>query len=220
MHIDTQKIDQIARNVFAPVYYLLAQQILDRTGIENGLCLDLGSGGGYLGLALAWNSKLQVCLLDASQEMRELAERNIFEKRLGNRAVAVCGDLHCLPFKNSSVDLVVSCGSVCFRDDLAQVLSEIWRILAPGGQVCIGGGFGSREVRNEVIDKMRRAEPDWRPESYDFDDSFFDAALAAVKIKNALILKDESGTWICLKKPVENFLNRFDEQFTTACAYK
>jgi len=45
----------IARNIFAPLYYQLAQQILDRTGSESGFCLDLGSGSGYLGLALAWN---------------------------------------------------------------------------------------------------------------------------------------------------------------------
>jgi Methylase involved in ubiquinone/menaquinone biosynthesis len=188
----------IARNIFAPLYYQLAQQILDRTGSESGFCLDLGSGSGYLGLALAWNSKLRVCLLNESSEMTKFAEQNIFQKMLENRVTAACGDVHCLPFEDSSVDLVVSHGSVYFWNDLPQVFREIWRVLAPGGQTFISDGFGSREVHNEVIDKMRKIEPDWHPQCHNFDDTLFDAALAAAKIRGSLVLRNENGIWIPL----------------------
>ena len=163
MQIDANKFDTIARGPFAPVYPLLASQILARSAITSGVCLDLGSGGGYLGLALAFRSRLRVCLLDESEDMKAIAERNIEELQLTSRVVAICGDVHNIPLKSGSVNLVVSRGSIYFWDDLAQVLREIWRVLAPGGQVCIGGGFGSKELREEIIRKMREKEPDWQP---------------------------------------------------------
>jgi hypothetical protein len=49
MEIDAQKFDRIARGVFAPVYPVIAGQIIARTGVTRGVCLDIGCGGGYLG---------------------------------------------------------------------------------------------------------------------------------------------------------------------------
>ncbi|ACD95007.1 class I SAM-dependent methyltransferase [Trichlorobacter lovleyi] len=210
----------IARNIFAPLYYQLAQQILDRTGSESGFCLDLGSGSGYLGLALAWNSKLRVCLLNESSEMTKFAEQNIFQKMLENRVTAACGDVHCLPFEDSSVDLVVSHGSVYFWNDLPQVFREIWRVLAPGGQTFISDGFGSREVHNEVIDKMRKIEPDWHPQCHNFDDTLFDAALAAAKIRGSLVLRNENGIWIRFRKSANGFHSRLENNFIPSRTHK
>lgn len=220
MQIDANKFDRIARTVFAPVYPLLAGQMLARSGITSGLCLDLGSGGGYLGLALAFRSRLRVCLLDQSEDMKLIAERNIAEQQLDNRVVAVCGDVHRIPLKDGSVNLVVSRGSIYFWDDLVQVLREIWRVLAPGGQVCIGGGFGSKELREEIIRRMREKEPDWQPKCRGFGDAPLHDALKAAAIPGAELLKDESGTWITFRKPSEYLLERVAENYATACEYK
>lgn len=220
MKIDANEFDQIARNVFAPAYTLLAEQIMERTGIISGHCLDLGSGGGYLGLALAWNSRLRVSLLDESAEMQVIAERNIFEKRLENRVAALVGDVHYLPFGHNSVDLVVSRGSVYFWEDLGQVLREIRRVLAPGGQVYIGGGFGSKALKDEIIAKMRQTEPDWQPRCGMFDDAYFYDAAKLAAVPSAELLKDETGTWLTFRKPFEYLMEPVIDSFNTACDYK
>lgn len=220
MQIDANKFDTIARGPFAPVYPLLASQILARSGITSGVCLDLGSGGGYLGLALALSSRLQVCLLDESEDMKVIAERNIEELQLASRVVALCGDVHCLPLKDSSVNLVVSRGSIYFWNDLAQVLREIWRVLAPGGQVCIGGGFGSKELREEIIRKMREKEPDWQPKCRGFGDDHFYDAIKVAAIPGAGLLKDESGTWVVCSKPFDLPQKAVSSDCITACEYK
>jgi ubiquinone/menaquinone biosynthesis C-methylase UbiE len=197
MQIDANKFDNIARNVFAPVYPLLASQMLERSGVTDGVCLDLGSGGGYLGLAVAKSSNLTVYLLDESLEMRAIAERNIREIGMENRVMAFCGDVHTLLLENNSVDLVVSRGSIYFWDDLPQVLKEISRVLAPGGKAQIGGGFGSRELRDGIIAKMReKEEGDWQPKCRSFDDAVYQGALTAAGISDAEIIRDESGVWI------------------------
>lgn len=220
MQIDANKFDSIARNVFAPVYPLLASQMIARSGITSGICLDLGSGGGYLGLALAFRSKLRVCLLDESEDMRLIAERNIAEQQLDNRVVALCGDVHNIPLKSSSVNLVVSRGSIYFWDDLPRVLQEIWRVLAPGGQVCIGGGFGSKALREEIVRTMREKEPDWQPKCRNFNDAVFNDALATAGIDAAEIIRDGSGTWVTFEKPIELALDRVAENFTAVSDYK
>ena len=220
MQIDANKFDTIARNVFAPVYPLLASQMIERSGLSSGVCLDLGSGGGYLGLALAKNSGFSVYLLDESADMKVIAERNIAEQQLGSRVEALCGDVHDIPLGNNSVDLVVSRGSIYFWEDLALVLGEIWRVLAPGGQVCIGGGFGSRELKDEVITKMRQKEPDWQPKCRSFDDSVYQTAIATAGITGAEIIKDGSGTWLVFQKPENLHSGRVAVNCTTACEYK
>lgn len=196
MQIDANKFDNIARNVFAPVYPLLASQMLERSGVNGGVCLDLGSGGGYLGLAVAKSSNLTVYLLDESMEMRTIAERNIREMGMENRVMAFCGDVHSILLEDNCVNLVISRGSIYFWDDLPQVLKEIRRVLAPGGKACIGGGFGSRELREGIIAKMRENEGNWQPKCRSFDDATYQGALTTAGIYDAEIIKDESGTWI------------------------
>ncbi len=50
--MDVPEFDRIAREVFPPVSLLIAEQIKEITGITEGVCLDIGAGGGYLGIAL------------------------------------------------------------------------------------------------------------------------------------------------------------------------
>jgi SAM-dependent methyltransferase len=79
MKIDAQKYDHIARGVFAPVYPVIAHQILSRTCVTQGVCLDIGCGGGYLGAALARTTDLFLHFFDSSEEMLAIANRTIRE---------------------------------------------------------------------------------------------------------------------------------------------
>lgn len=200
--INPKQFDTIARTVFAPVYPLLAEQIITGTGITSGTGIDLGSGGGYLGLAVANHSNLKMYLLDESPGMFEIATRNCNNQMMADRVIPLCGDVHYLPFEQDTVNLVVSRGSIYFWDDLAAVLCEIWRVLAPGGHAYIGGGFGSPELKAEVIAKMREKEPDWQPKCTKFDDSTFVPALTAAGIFSGTYRKDGSGAWITFQKPL------------------
>ena len=157
-----QRMDRIAKTAFAPVYPVIAEQILDRCGISRGRCLDVGSGPGSLGIALARASDLAVTLLDSSPEMLAVAEGNIREAGLSGRLSLLRGDVHAIPLPAGSVDLVVSRGSVFFWEDLPRAFSEIYRVLAPGGKTYVGGGFGTAELRDAVLAAMAKENPDWK----------------------------------------------------------
>ncbi|HEY5555342.1 hypothetical protein [Acetobacterium sp.] len=65
MQTKATEFDQISRNVFYPIYPVIAQQILEAgNGISEGDCLDVGSGPGYVGLSIAEQTKMKVCLYD------------------------------------------------------------------------------------------------------------------------------------------------------------
>jgi SAM-dependent methyltransferase len=158
------RYDETARGVNAPIYAYYAEQIKKKTSITKGLCVDAGSGGGYLGLALAKITGLDFVFLDISPQALEKAKEHIVEDGLQQRARTLLADVHNIPLEDGSVDLVISRGSLPFWKDPVQAFKEIDRILAPGGQAYVGGGRGTPEIREQIAARRKalgQALPDW-----------------------------------------------------------
>jgi SAM-dependent methyltransferase len=162
---DPEAFDVIARTIFAPTYPVIAEQIISETGISKGVCLDVGCGGGYLGLALAKRGAFSVVLLDPSEGMRKIAARNATSAGLADHIRVTGGSAEAIPLPDGGVDLAVSRGSVFFWNDPVQAFREILRVLKPSGMAYIGGGFGSAAIREEIMRKMKErhgGEDNWR----------------------------------------------------------
>ncbi len=196
--------DRIAREVFAPVYPVIAQQIRTRTGITQGVCLDIGTGGGYLGIALAAITDLEFYLMDKSPEMQEIAWMNVAVSGFQNRVHTLCGDVHDIPRENGSIDLVISRGSLFFWEDKARAFAEIYRVLAPGGGAYIGGGMGTKELFDKITVEMdkRRHEFSLDPQGERFADhrEAYRLALAQAGIENYTMSRNGGGSWIQIWK--------------------
>lgn len=105
---------------------------------EGETVLDLGSGGGIdviLSARRVGPSGL-VYGLDMTDEMLELARRNAAEAGVTN-AVFLRGMIEAVPLPPESVDVVISNCVVNLSPDKPAVLSEIARVLRPGGRVGI-----------------------------------------------------------------------------------
>jgi ubiquinone/menaquinone biosynthesis C-methylase UbiE len=155
------EFDEIAQNVFFPIYEAIARDALASTGKKGGLALDIGCGGGHLGLSLAKLAPFTVILLDKDADAVGIAHRRAVEWGLSERAIAIEGDAMDLPLPDASVDFAVSRGSVGFWEDGEKAFSEILRVLAPGGKTWIGGGLGGPELKPRVTAKMKERDPDW-----------------------------------------------------------
>lgn len=198
-----ENMGRIAKTVFAPVYPVIAEQIIERCGISRGRCLDLGSGPGSLAIALARASDLTVTLLDSSPEMLAIAGENIREAGFSGRLSLLAGDVHEIPLPAGSVDLAVSRGSIFFWEDLPRAFTEIHRVLAPGGKTYVGGGFGTAELRDAVAAAMTKENPDWK----NFRDRNLGAdnrervagILADLGFRHRLV-SDDSGFWVVVEK--------------------
>ncbi len=201
---DPVEYEVIAREVFAPIYPVIAAEIRKKTGISQGKCIDIGTGPGYLGLEMARITSLEVWLLDISNEMIAYARQNIKSRKLDQRVQAICADVHQLPFDNESIDLVVSRGSVFFWKDLHQAFSEVYRVLKPGGMSYIGGGFGSEELRRDIERKMRDIDENWEAKAKTRMDHPTASDYAAI-LHNLNItgeIRTNNGLWIIINKPV------------------
>lgn len=165
MEIDARSFDRRARTVFRPIYPVIAEQILDHTGVRRGMCLDIGCGPGYLGIELARKSDLGLCFLDQSADMLEILAENLLENEMTGRARTILADAEDIPLPDESVDLAVSRGSVFFWDDHVAAFGEIHRVLTPGGLTFIGGGFGSSALKEHIGRKLKaskKGDGEWR----------------------------------------------------------
>jgi ubiquinone/menaquinone biosynthesis C-methylase UbiE len=128
-------------------YPYIAADILEYCRPRKGIWVDLGSGSGGVGFALAaadssTAAESTIVLVDPDAGALAEGVRKAQSEGLGHRVVAVVGKAERMPFPDGSVDLVVSRGSIFFWDDPAKGVAEVYRVLRPGGEAIIGGGRG------------------------------------------------------------------------------
>lgn len=168
-----EQFDQIAREVFAPIYPYLAKQVVESFKITRGVAVDAGSGPGYWAIELAKITDLKVIALDLDPEAVGIVRRNVSQAGLEGRVEAIEGNVQKMPLADGTADLVVSRGSYPFWPDKVAAFKEIRRILKPGGVAYIGGGLGSlipddeRTRIRDIMDARKIGPPKELEVSYD-----------------------------------------------------
>ena len=120
--------------------------------MRNGTILDLGSGTGFLSIEIAGKApNLQVCGIELGRQMVKIARRHA--KGVDN-ARFVFGNAAKLPFKDNSIDLVVSTGASHHWKAPRMVFDECYRVLKPGREAWIYDGcpevFKTRTDRRKM----------------------------------------------------------------------
>jgi ubiquinone/menaquinone biosynthesis C-methylase UbiE len=130
----------------------IANDIVEKMG--NGPILDLGAGTGYLAIEIAKRSPgLQVYGIDLSRQMVKIAGRHA--KGVDN-ARFVFGNAANLPFKDNSIELVISTGASHHWKTPRMVFDECYRVLKTGEEAWIYDGCP--EVFNNRADRRKMNE--------------------------------------------------------------
>jgi SAM-dependent methyltransferase len=114
---------------------LMKQALLAQAGIEPGMhVLDLAAGSGDPAITIAGlvGTDGEVTALDVSAEMLEVCEDNARQAGRTNMTFA-CADAEALPFADETFDRVTSRLGIMYFVDAQKALSEIRRVLRPGG---------------------------------------------------------------------------------------
>ncbi|RPI76856.1 MAG: class I SAM-dependent methyltransferase [Desulfobacteraceae bacterium] len=203
---------QVAAKIFAPIYPVIAGQIKKRCGIKQGVCLDIGSGPGHLGMAMTRGTRLKVYAVDFAWEILKIAKKNIKARGLEQKIKPVLADVHRIPFQKNSAALVVSRGSMRFWKNKVLAFKEIVRVLEPGGKAYVGGGAGNAKLDAQIGKAMmkhhraamvkRGRQKDSRPKRKygKMHEKVFKNILRKAGAVRCDIINDDSGFWIYLEK--------------------
>lgn len=115
-------------------FFFSSKAILDTIELKNGMSiLDVGCASGILLHQISQKMKdVKLNGLDISPQMVILAK-----ERLGESIKIKEGSAHKLPYDDSSFDLVTCATSFHHYPDSQRALSEMFRVLKPGGKVVL-----------------------------------------------------------------------------------
>jgi len=99
--------------------------------------LDIATGTGDLAINLTETSATKIIGLDISEGMLQVGRKKIEKLKLNNTIEMVYGDSENIPFENNSFDAITVAFGVRNFEDLEKGLSEIFRVLKPGGKFVV-----------------------------------------------------------------------------------
>ena len=193
-------------------------EIINADGLN---ILDLGAGTGRLTLMLAHRAK-SIWAFDAAADMLRVCREKLVASRLTNWQVDVA-DHRQLPIPDHSADLVVSGWSVAYlvvwhpetwRHELETWMSEMKRVLKPGGHIILFESLGTGNETPIQLEHLKNYYPwldeagfqnKWIRTDYQFESEeeaadlagfFFGAEMAEkVREKQSAILPECTGVW-------------------------
>lgn len=113
--------------------------------------VDLGSGGGFDCFLAADRVGLTgtVVGVDMTAEMLAKARKNAKDRGFKHVTFRL-GEVEYLPVGDGVADVIISNGVICLCADQAQVFREAYRILKPGGRLCVCDMVQNRPLPPEL----------------------------------------------------------------------
>jgi arsenite methyltransferase len=114
--------------------------------------LDIGCGGGIDTILAAHKvgPDGRAIGLDILEEMCERGRRHVAEAGVGDWTEFRQGEMESIPLPDRSVDVVVSNGVLNLSARKSRALAEIYRVLVPGGRICLADLTVEGELPPEV----------------------------------------------------------------------
>lgn len=145
-----------------PRFVTMYREYLDAMGIDTAQrVLDIGCGTGVIARAIGRRPGFAgwVLGIDRSAHLVEAARRHARDESIAERVTFEAGDSHSLRLEDGGFDAVVAHTLFSHLDDPRVVLSEVVRVLAPGGKVAIfDGDFASMTFTGDDPATARAAD--------------------------------------------------------------
>lgn len=191
--------------LWLPVYAGIAKQVTEHFPREPKIILEIGCFSGGIGLTLIQRyprTRLTVALdLEDLVETFSVDWEDLLSDSDAGRVELVSTRLDALDVPDSYYDLIVCRGIFFFLGSGSNLLSEIDRVLSPGGIAFAGGGFGSHtspDLIREIADESRRLNNELGKRF--FTKGEFKSALADSGLSHRSEITEEGGLWAVIRK--------------------
>ncbi len=169
---------------------------------QTGSVLELGSFSGGITCELAKRyPDLSFTIADENPAYLHHLRNELFSHGVSARVKLMDMSLDPLCFDSSSFDLVILRGAFFFIMDRPQIITEIYRVLKPGGLGFVGGGYG-KGVPQKTIDEIA-------DESRILNDRLGRRRVTIAELNKLLVdtylsqkahIIEEGGVWILMRK--------------------
>jgi SAM-dependent methyltransferase len=114
--------------------------------------LDIGSGGGIDTILAAKRvgPEGRAVGLDMLEDMCERGRRHAAEAGVGDWTEFVPGEMEDIPLPDESIDVVISNGVLNLSARKSRALAEMFRLLKPGGRICMADLTVEGELPAEI----------------------------------------------------------------------
>ncbi len=102
--------------------------------LNNKVALNIGCGAGSEATLLAY-SGANCIAMDITSQAAQAAQYLV--NKIGGKGIGLQADARFIPLETASVDVVYSSGVLHHSPDIAKSISEIYRVLKPGGRAYI-----------------------------------------------------------------------------------
>lgn len=110
------------------------KKVIEMVAAKNpSAVLDIATGTGDLAISLARTGAKEIIGLDLSEGMLAVGRKKIAEEKLSGKIEMIQGDSEALPFEEDRFDAITVAFGVRNFENLEKGLSEIFRVLKPGG---------------------------------------------------------------------------------------
>lgn len=160
------------------------------------VALDVATGGGHTGLALAPHVR-HVTFSDLTPRMLEHAEDFVRSSGVENADFQVA-DAEDLPFADASFDLVTCRIAPHHFANVRQAVREVARVLRPGGLfLLLDSAVPEDPALDELINTLERRRDPSHVRSYTIAEwtAFLDEAGLAVELSEIFLKRHEYGDW-------------------------
>ena len=178
--------------------------------------LDVACGRGESARVLAENYGCRIVGIDYSEENIHRANRLTEDVGLSSRVQFIQGDAECLPFANESFDVVTCECSLSIFPDALLALTEMKRVLRPGGRLGISDVVLNKPLPKSLKDLVGHVLCISGALSIDgYHDVFTKTGFSAIRTRDVSEVLGEMITRMERRIGIiENFLDR--EQFELA----
>ncbi len=171
-------------------------------GRTSGNALELGSFAGGISYEMAHlYPQLEIVIADERADYLAYLRQELFSRKLSSQVKLLNMNLDGLLFPDDSFDLVILRGAFFFIMDRPQILTEIFRVLRPGGLAFVGGGYGKdipQALIDEIADESRLLNDRLGRRRVKKEE--LQQLLSSLGLKNNSRIVEEGGIWLEIRK--------------------